>query len=74
MWRFILKIVLSFVIYNVTVSIINSVANGMALLLVKVGSADLWRIQHQHLSGKWIAIGFLAGLIPLEFLFSVSGW
>jgi len=74
MWRFILKIVLSFVIYNVTVSIINGVANGVALILTKAGSPDLWRILHEHLFWKWIAIGFTAGLIPLQFLFSVSGF
>jgi hypothetical protein len=74
MWRLILRIVLSFVIYNITVSIIGNVANGVALLLAKGGSPNLWNILHQHPSGKWIAVGFLAGLIPLQFLFSVLGF
>ena len=74
MWRLILRIVLTFVIYNITVSIVSNLANGAALLLAKSGSPDFWMILHQYPMGKWIALGFLAGLIPLQFLFSVSGF
>jgi hypothetical protein len=74
MSRFVLKIVLSFVIYSVTVFVARSLLNGAAFLLTKGGSPELWMFLHQHLLGKSIAIGFLAGLIPLEFLLSISGF
>jgi hypothetical protein len=74
MLRLILRIVLSFVIYNITLFVTRSLVNAAAFLLVKGGSPELWIFLHQHLLGKSIAIGFLAGLIPIEFLFSVSGF
>lgn len=74
MWRPILKIVMSFVIYNITVSVVNNLVNGAAFLLAKGGAPDLWRILHQHLAWKWIGVGFVAGFIPLQFLFSMFGF
>jgi len=72
MWRFILRIVLIFVIYNVTIDAVSALADGMALFLARSGSPEPWRILHRYLFWKWIAVGFLAGLVPLEFLFSAA--
>jgi hypothetical protein len=42
--------------------------------LSKAGSPELWDVLHQHPFGRGIVTGLLAGLIPLEFWLSVSGF
>ena len=74
MWRLTLRIVLCFLVYIVSLWIIGEAANAVAYLMEKGGSPELWRILHQHPFGRSIAVGFVAGLIPLRFLFSVSGF
>jgi hypothetical protein len=73
-WRLVLRIVLSFVVYSITMQITGAVANTLAQLFAKGGAPDLWRILHRHAFGRSVVIGFLAGLIPLEFLISASGY
>jgi hypothetical protein len=69
-----LKLVLSILVYSVSVTTVRGLANAIAYLMAKGGSADLWRILHEHPLGRSICLGFLAGLIPLQSLLAASGF
>ena len=74
MWRGILQVAISFVIYLLSVWIVSSTADTLANLMAKIGSPELWVFLRQHFLGQSIAVGFLAGLIPLRLFLSVSGY
>jgi len=74
MQRLFLRVVLCVFVYINSVWIVGRTANALAYLLSKIDSSSLWGVLHQHPFGRGILVGLLAGLIPLEFWLSVSGF
>lgn len=74
MRRLISRIVLGLFIYFTSVFVLGRSFDGVANFLAKIGAPDLRVALHQHPFGRGLLIGLLAGLVPLEFWLSVSGF
>jgi hypothetical protein len=74
MQRLFLRVVLCVFVCVNCCWIVGRSANALAYLLSKIGSSELWAVLHQYPFGRGILVGLLAGLIPLEFWLSVSGF
>ncbi len=74
MRRWALRIVLCLVIYFNSVWIIQKTLDALAYLTARSGADGLWQAIHEYPFGKALAVGFIAGLIPLQFWLSVSGF
>jgi hypothetical protein len=74
MRRLALRIVLCLVIYFNSVWIIQKTLNAAAYLTAKSGADGLWQAVHEYPFASSLAVGFIAGLIPLQFWVSVSGF
>src|SRR5580658_6937584 len=74
MRRLISRVVLCLFVYFISVFVLGRTFDAVANLLAKAGSPELWTVLHQHPFGRGILIGLLAGLMPLDFWLSVSGF
>jgi hypothetical protein len=73
MRHLVIRIVFALLIFNTSAWLIRRMANVVAYFLAKGGTPDLWNLLRDHPFGTSIAIGVLAGLIPLEIWLAISG-
>ena len=67
------RFVLYFLFYFVSIEIVGRTANGLAHLLAKIGSPELWQALHLHLFARALVVGLLAGLVPLQTWIAATG-
>jgi hypothetical protein len=64
---------LYFFFYFISIGVVGRIANGLAYLLSKIGSPELWQALHTHLFARALAVGLLAGLVPLQTWIAATG-
>ena len=67
------RFVLYFLFYFVSIEIVGRTANGLAHLLAKIGSPELWQALQVHLFARALAVGLLSGLVPLQTWVAATG-
>jgi hypothetical protein len=73
MQRLIVRVLLSLLIYNTSAWLVGRTARVVAYLLGDWGAPDAWKVFQGFLFTRSIAIGILAGLVPLQLWLTVSG-
>ncbi|MGA2672448.1 MAG: hypothetical protein ABSE99_04395 [Terracidiphilus sp.] len=71
--RWFLRFLLFMFFYCLSIEAVGRTANGLAYLLARAGSPDLWQILHVHIFGRAIVVGLLAGLVLLWTWIAATG-